>query len=84
MTTPKCPPLELDDALLALLEKYRVAKGRASVATRGGATVESQGHYDKDTPLAPRNAQEVDAMTAERSAAIKVADELLTWVDKHR
>jgi hypothetical protein len=82
MTTPKCPPFEIDEEILGLLETYRAAKRSASSAMRGAAAVEREGHYDKDTPLQTRTAQEGEAMNTERSTAIRVADALVAWVDK--
>lgn len=81
---PTCPPLQFDEALVQMLERYRAAKKSSAAASKQGAQVERQGHYDKDTPLATRTAIEGDASTAERSAAVALADELLRWYDRHQ
>jgi hypothetical protein len=80
----KCPPLEIDAALTEMIETYRAAKSRAAAASRKRAQVETGGHYDKDTPLAQRAVVETEESVAERLAAIRVADELLQWIEKHR
>ena len=83
MSTPHCPPLTIDRELAAAIEEYRVAKAGAAAAVREASSVEKLGHYDKDTPLAPRTAREIEATTLERASAIKLADALLGWVDRH-
>lgn len=84
MTTPSCPPLEIDAELLQMIEEYRAAKRAAASATVQGSRVERAGHYDKDTPLQTRTAQEGEATVDERTAATHLADKLLAWVDRHR
>lgn len=82
MATDKpCPPMAIDHELSAMIERYRVAKRTAAAAMRKATEVEKVGHYDKDTPLQPRNASEIEATTAERTAAVALADHLLKWVD---
>ena len=79
-----CPPLAIDHELASLAERYRNAKTAAATAVRKAAEVEKVGHYDKDTPLQPRTASEMEMTMAERSAAVALADHLLKWIDKHR
>lgn len=80
----KCPPLEIDAALTDMIEAYRVAKNRAAAASRQRVQVETGGRYDKDTPLGQRAVAETEEALAERLAAIRVADQVLQWIDKHR
>jgi hypothetical protein len=84
MVTPNYPPLAIDDELLALLEEYRKAKRTTVRATRGAAVLEAHGNYENDTSLQMHNAQEADAVTTERTAATRLADELLARIDMHR
>jgi hypothetical protein len=67
-----------------MIERYRAAKATASRALRSGTEVEKDGHYDKDTPLQPRTANEAEATMAERNAAVALADRLLQWIDDKR
>ncbi|MGZ6093822.1 MAG: hypothetical protein ACXWUG_17455 [Polyangiales bacterium] len=84
MTDRQCPPLTIDAPLARMIEDYRTAKACASKARRQARGVEDAGHYDKDTPLQTRTAQEGEALVVERAAAIKLADELVSWVDRNR
>jgi hypothetical protein len=81
---PQCPPLVIDPALIKMLERYRTAKTAASTSAKNATEMEKVGHYDKDTPLQPRTAGEVEATMAERTAAVALADHLLQWLDQHR
>ena len=83
MSFMKCPPLEFNDALTQMIESYRVAKTRAAAATRQRLSNERGGNYDKDVPLNQRAVVEGEEAIAERLAAIRLADELVQWVDKH-
>lgn len=80
---PKCPPLPFDEELDQLIADYRAAKNKAAAARKQATQVERAGHYDKDTPLQTRNAQEGEATVEERNAAQKLADRLLAWADQH-
>ncbi len=84
MPTQKCPPLEFDDALLRLIEEYGLAKKRAAEAMRRRSMIEAGGHYDSDTPLSQRAVAEGEEAIAERLAAIALADDLLSWVQRHK
>jgi hypothetical protein len=76
--------LQIDDELAKKIEAYRVAKATASAARKLATKVERAGHYDKDTPLQTRNAQEGEATVEERNAALQLADELLARADQSR
>jgi hypothetical protein len=80
----KCPPLDFNEPLLQMIESYRVAKRAASTAARQRLGTEAGGHYDNDVPLQQRAVAEGEEALTERLAAIRLADELLQWVDKHR
>ena len=84
MQHSNCPPLALDEELEKMIEHYRAAKSAAKDARRQGARVEKDGHYDQDTPMQIRTAQEADAGLNERLAAVKLADRLVAWVDQGR
>ncbi len=84
METKDCPPLAIDAELSQLIDAYRAAKSDAATARGQGARVEKAGHYDKDTPLQTRTAQEAEAQLRERTAAVQLADKLLAWADRHR
>lgn len=79
-----CPPLAIDAELTQMIEAYRAAKAEAAMARGQGARVEKAGHYDKDTPLQTRTAQEAEAQLRERTAAVLLADRVLAWADRHR
>lgn len=80
----RCPPLEFDETLIEMIEAYRVAKARAASAARLRSSAETGGHYDKDMPLTQRAVIEGEEAVGERLAAIRLADELVQWVDRHR
>jgi hypothetical protein len=84
MNARQCPPLAIDANLTTMIEAYRRTKASAAAVRKQASNVEDAGHYDKDTPLQTRTAQEAEALAQERAAAIKLADELVAWVDKHR
>ena len=79
----RCPPFEIDDAFYEIVEAYRLAKTRAAAAAKRRLSAETGGHYDKDMPLSAKAVAEGEEAVAERLAAIRVADELVQWLDKH-
>lgn len=67
-----------------MIDEYRRSKAAASATRSQASRVEREGHYDKDTPLQTRTAQEGEALAAERAAAVRLADRLIAWVDERK